>query len=74
MWKALYCYLTGQHEYAVTCEPGHIFLRCRACGRESNGWGLNQRQVQRHAREQVVVPLRRTPSREARTITERHAA
>jgi hypothetical protein len=34
----LYCYLSGQHEYGVQCEPGEIFLRCIHCGRRSAGW------------------------------------
>ena len=38
--KMLYCYLSGQHEYGVQCEPGEIFLRCIHCGRRSAGWEL----------------------------------
>jgi len=72
MWKALYCYLTGQHEYAVTCEPGHIFLRCRACGKQSSGWGLTGQTPQRAA-SQAVAPIR-MPRRDARVVAQRRAA
>lgn len=40
MWRSIYCYLSGEHDYQVTCEPGAIFLRCRACGQRSSGWEL----------------------------------
>jgi hypothetical protein len=42
MLKAIYCFLTGQHEYAVTCEPNSIFLRCRTCGHRSSGWAVRE--------------------------------
>lgn len=40
MWHWILCYLAGQHEFAVVCERDAIFLRCRSCGRRSNGWEL----------------------------------
>lgn len=40
MWQWILCYLAGQHEFAVVCERDAIFLRCRSCGRRSNGWEL----------------------------------
>jgi hypothetical protein len=73
MFKALYCYLTGQHEYAVTCEPGHIFLRCRACGKQSSGWGLNRQAPAQHGRQQVVAPIR-IPRHDAHAVAQRRAA
>jgi hypothetical protein len=36
----LYCYLSGQHDFGVRCEPGEIYLRCIHCGRRSAGWAL----------------------------------
>lgn len=42
MWRWIYCYLSGSHEYSVACEPGEIFLRCRTCGRRSSGWELRE--------------------------------
>ena len=36
----LYCYLSGQHDFGVHCEPGQIFLRCIHCGKRSAGWAL----------------------------------
>ena len=60
MLKALICYLTGRHEYAVTCEPGSIFLQCRNCARRSSGWELREaRERSRaagHARRPALAP------------------
>jgi len=36
----LYCYLSGQHDFGVHCEPGEIYLRCIHCGKRSAGWAL----------------------------------
>jgi hypothetical protein len=43
MWRILRCYLSGQHDYGVGCEPGTIFLKCIHCGRRSSGWMLEQK-------------------------------
>jgi hypothetical protein len=40
MWNWLNCYLSGRHDFGVTCEPGAIFLRCIHCGKRSGGWEL----------------------------------
>lgn len=40
MWKLLNCYLSGRHDFSVSCEPGAIFLRCINCGKRSPGWEL----------------------------------
>jgi hypothetical protein len=44
MFKWITCYLSGQHEFHVVCEPSAIFLRCHHCGRRSNGWSLQHEQ------------------------------
>ena len=41
MWNLLNCYLSGRHEFGISCEPGAIFLRCLHCGRRSPGWSLD---------------------------------
>lgn len=46
MWNWLNCYLSGRHDFGVSCEPGAIFLRCIHCGKRSNGWELNASKVQ----------------------------
>lgn len=56
MWRAIYCYLSGQHDYAVTCEPGAIFLRCRSCGQRSSGWELRDA-LASERREPALAPL-----------------
>jgi hypothetical protein len=38
MWKWFSCYLSGRHNFGVSCEPGVIFLKCSQCGRRSPGW------------------------------------
>jgi hypothetical protein len=34
------CQFSGGHEYAVSCEPGAVYLRCTHCGKRSSGWNL----------------------------------
>lgn len=43
MWNWFNCYLSGRHDYSVSCEAGAIFLRCPHCGRRSQGWSLDAR-------------------------------
>jgi hypothetical protein len=46
MWNWFNCYLSGRHEYGVSCEPGAIFLRCSHCGRRSGGWAMDTKSHQ----------------------------
>jgi len=43
MWKWFNCYLSGRHNFGITCEPGEIFLKCSHCGRRSPGWSVDPR-------------------------------
>jgi hypothetical protein len=43
MWKWFNCYLSGRHNFAVSCEPGAIFLLCSHCGRRSPGWKVTNK-------------------------------
>jgi hypothetical protein len=56
MWNWFNCYLSGRHEFGVSCEPGTIFLRCTHCGRRSSGWAIDPKLP--HA--PVVAPAKRT--------------
>ena len=65
MWNWFSCYLSGRHEFGVSCEPGAVFLRCIHCGRRSQGWALHEKD-QKHAPHQAttatpvtIPPLRR---------------
>jgi hypothetical protein len=69
MLKALYCYLTGRHEYAVTCEPGQIFLQCRNCHRRTTGWGLREEHA--HAQRTAERAPARTQVRATAGVTAR---
>ena len=44
MWNWLNCYLSGRHDFGVTCSSGSIFLRCIHCGKRSNGWSVHNEQ------------------------------
>jgi hypothetical protein len=44
MWNWLNCYLSGRHDFGVTCSSGSIFLRCIHCGKRSNGWAVHNEQ------------------------------
>jgi hypothetical protein len=43
MWSLLNCYLTGRHDFGVTCASGSVFLRCLHCGKRSNGWAVREK-------------------------------
>ena len=49
MWNWLNCYLSGRHDFGVTCSSGSIFLRCIHCGKRSNGWAV-------HDQQPILVP------------------
>jgi hypothetical protein len=46
LWNLFQCYLSGQHDFGVRCEPGEIYLRCIHCGRLSPGWALSPKEQQ----------------------------
>ena len=46
MWNLISCYLSGRHDFGVSCQAGNVFLRCVHCGKRSPGWSL-QDQPQR---------------------------
>lgn len=56
MWNFFNCYLSGRHDYAMWCEPGHIFLRCVHCGKRSSGWAIDQR-AEAAAQPRVTIPV-----------------
>ena len=67
MWKWITCYLSGKHDYVVSCEPGAIYLKCDHCGRRSNGWALQHDAALRTAH--VAMPSSpRTPSPSVRAL------
>jgi hypothetical protein len=61
MWQWIVCYLSGQHEFAMVCEPEEIYLRCRSCGRRSNGWELRSEDVHTHAPATAATTAPRMP-------------
>ena len=64
MWNWLGCYLSGRHDFGVTCSSGSIFLRCIHCGKRSNGWAVQNDQA-----AIVAAPVtRQTATRGSRTL------
>jgi hypothetical protein len=55
IWNLFSCYLSGQHDFGVRCEPGEIYLRCIHCGRRSPGWAL------KGTHHEAEAPARATP-------------
>ena len=55
MWNWLNCYLSGRHDFGVTCASGSIFLRCIHCGKRSNGWSVHHHE----APALIAVPAHR---------------
>jgi hypothetical protein len=68
MLKWITCYLSGRHDYKVSCEPGAIYLCCTHCGRRSNGWDLQHQHGLQPApvRVEESRPVVRTALRTAR--------
>jgi hypothetical protein len=64
MWN---CYLSGRHDFGVTCSSGSIYLRCIHCGKRSNGWAVHDEQpalvtvTAPVARQQVARGVRALP-------------
>ena len=54
MWNWLNCYLSGRHDFGVSCSSGSIFLRCIHCGKRSNGWDVHN---EHHALVPVTAPV-----------------
>jgi hypothetical protein len=52
MWNWLSCYLSGRHDFGITCSSGSIYLCCVHCGKRSNGWEVHNE----HA-DLVPVPV-----------------
>jgi hypothetical protein len=70
MWNWLNCYLSGRHDFGVSCAPGAIFLRCTHCGKQSSGWALKDHQAPlQPARAQVARPRVMAPAVVTRSAT-----
>ncbi len=41
MWNLINCYLSGRHDFGVSCGSGAVFLRCTHCGKRSSGWSID---------------------------------
>jgi len=57
MWSWLNCYLSGRHDYGVTCASGSIYLCCVHCGRRSNGWAVAQTLTPAKAKARIAACL-----------------
>lgn len=67
MWKWFNCYLSGRHNFGISCEPGAIFLKCSQCGRRSPGWSVDQKTQPPVARP----PVQQTAARITSNATKR---
>ena len=48
MWNWLNCYLSGRHDFGVSCSSGSIYLRCIHCGKRSEGWTVHNEHGEQH--------------------------
>jgi hypothetical protein len=60
MWNWLNCYLSGRHDYGVSCSSGSIYLRCIHCGKRSEGWTVHSEQGQHHQHAPGTTPVTNT--------------
>ena len=80
MWNWLNCYLSGNHDFGVSCSSGSIFLRCIHCGKRSNGWAVHNEQhatlvpVAAPAPRQVAGARRTLPFLQRDVATQRRSA
>ena len=80
MWNWLNCYLSGRHEFGISCSDGAIFLRCTYCGRRTPGWAVNKKTDQPSAPQRVVtavpiaIPSQVAPAANGRIAIDRTAA
>ena len=66
MWNWLNCYLSGRHDFGITCSSGSIFLRCIHCEKRSNGWAVHNEP--QPALVTVTATARRQVARESRPM------
>jgi hypothetical protein len=64
MWNWFNCYLSGRHDFGVSCEDGAIFLRCPHCGKRSHGFLVDAKAAGPSQARHVVVP----PKGESRVL------
>ena len=81
MWNWLNCYLSGRHDFGVTCSSGSIFLSCIHCGKRSNGWAVHDEPAAlvavvpaRVPRQQAARAPRPLPFVPRETPAQRHSA
>ncbi len=60
MWNLLNCYLSGRHDFGVTCASGSVFLCCVHCGKRSSGWEVRTKRP-----ELVPIPVAATTNHHA---------
>jgi hypothetical protein len=68
MWNWFNCYLSGKHEYLISCEKGAVFLRCPHCGRRTPGWAVEGQARKSPVKEHAAVPGPRAVARATRII------
>ena len=65
MWNLIGCYLSGRHEYGISCHDGAMFLQCAHCGRRSVGWSIDLKAQKKMA---PVAPIVRTSAKPSRVL------
>ncbi len=62
MWNLFNCYLSGRHDYGMSCGSGQIFLRCTHSGKRSSGWAVEAKAAAATA-PRATVPATKTTTR-----------
>jgi hypothetical protein len=65
MLKSIACYLSGRHQYGVSCREGAIYLECAHCGKRSPGWAIDMKSQQA---VRAAAPIVRTHAKTPRVL------
>jgi hypothetical protein len=65
MLKSIACYLSGRHQYGISCGSGAIYLVCAHCGKRSPGWSID---LKTQLGIKAAPMLVKAPSKPARVL------
>jgi hypothetical protein len=65
MLKSIACYLSGRHQYGISCRSGAIYLECAHCGKRSPGWSID---LKSQLAAKAGMPMAKSRSKSPRVL------